>query len=114
MSSAPNGRVHWDNHRPRLSDAVAVTGYAEADRHAAWRRLGSAELRHQLNYGTNKMRFITPVRSGARMRARITLADVEDKGGGRVLMTTRHVVEIEGEDKPALVADTLALLLGRP
>jgi acyl dehydratase len=52
--------------------------------------------------------------NGARMRARITLADVEDKGGGRVLMTTRHVVEIEGEDKPALVADTLALLLGRP
>jgi hypothetical protein len=36
---------------------------------------------------------------------------VEDKGGGRLLLTTRHTIEIEGEDKPAMVADTLAMLL---
>jgi acyl dehydratase len=65
-----------------------------------------------LNYGSDKVRFITPVRSGARIRDRITLAAAEDKGGGRVLTTTRHAVEIEGEEKPALVAETLALLLG--
>jgi acyl dehydratase len=67
-----------------------------------------------LNYGTDKVRFITPVRSGAHIRDRVTLAGAEDRGGGRVLMTTRHVVEIEGEEKPALMADLLALLLGRP
>jgi acyl dehydratase len=67
-----------------------------------------------LNYGTNRVRFMTPVRSGARIRDRITLAGAEDKGGGRILTTTRHVVEIDGEDKPALVADTLVLLLTQP
>jgi acyl dehydratase len=67
-----------------------------------------------LNYGTDKVRFITPVKSGARVRDRVTLVAAEDKGGGRILTTTRHIVEIEGEEKPALVADTLALLLSRP
>jgi acyl dehydratase len=66
-----------------------------------------------LNYGTNKVRFMTPVKSGARIRDRVTLAGAEDKGGGRILTTIRHVVEIEGEEKPALVAETLALLLGK-
>jgi acyl dehydratase len=65
-----------------------------------------------LNYGSDKVRFITPVKSGARIRDRVTLVAVESKGPGRTLMTTRHTVEIEGEDKPALVADTLAMLLG--
>jgi len=64
-----------------------------------------------LNYGADKVRFITPVKAGARIRDRITLVGVEDKGPGRVLMTTRHTVEIDGEAKPALVADTLAMLL---
>jgi acyl dehydratase len=66
-----------------------------------------------LNYGSNRVRFMTPVKSGARIRDRITLAEAEDKGDGRILTTTRHVVEIEGEDKPALVAYTLALLLSQ-
>jgi acyl dehydratase len=67
-----------------------------------------------LNYGANRVRFITPVRSGARIRDHITLAAAEDRGGGRILTTTSHIVEIEGEEKPALVADTLALLLSEP
>jgi len=66
-----------------------------------------------LNYGSDRVRFMTPVRSGARVRNRIMLAEVEDKGGGRILTTFRHTVEIEGEEKPALVAYTLALLLGK-
>jgi acyl dehydratase len=64
-----------------------------------------------LNYGADKVRFISPVKAGARIRDRITLIGAEDRGGGRVLTTTRHTVEIEGEEKPALVADTLAMLL---
>lgn len=65
-----------------------------------------------LNYGADRVRFITPVKAGSRIRDHITLVAADDKGGGRVLVTSRHTVEIEGEDKPALVADTLALLLG--
>lgn len=65
-----------------------------------------------LNYGSEKVRFITPVKSGARIRDHITLVAAESKGPGRTLMTTRHTVEIEGEEKPAMVADTLAMLLG--
>jgi acyl dehydratase len=64
-----------------------------------------------LNYGADKVRFINPVKAGARIRDRITLVGAEDKGAGRVLMTTRHTIEIEGEEKPAMVADTLAMLM---
>lgn len=63
-----------------------------------------------LNYGYDRIRFLTPVRAGARVRARVALLDVQPKGDG-VLMTTRNTVEIEGEEKPALVADALVLLL---
>lgn len=69
-------------------------------------------VKQALNYGLDKARFITPVKAGARIRDRVALLAVEDKGGGRVLTTTRHTVEIEGEEKPALVADTLAMLMG--
>lgn len=69
-------------------------------------------VKHALNYGLDKARFITPVKAGARVRDRALLLAAEDKGDGRVLTTTRHTVEIEGEEKPALVADTLALLMG--
>ena len=64
-----------------------------------------------LNYGADKVRFIQPVKAGAQLRDRITLVGAEDKGNGRILLTTRHTVEIQGEEKPALVADTLALLM---
>ncbi len=65
-----------------------------------------------LNYGSDKVRFITPVKSGARIRDHITLVAAESKGPGRILLTTRHTIEIEGEEKPAMVADTLAMILG--
>jgi acyl dehydratase len=64
-----------------------------------------------LNYGADKVRFIQPVKAGAQLRDRITLVGAEDKGNGRILLTTRHTVEIQGEERPALVADTLALLM---
>lgn len=68
-------------------------------------------VKQALNYGLDKVRFIAPVKAGARIRDRAVLLAAEDKGGGRILTTTRHTVEIEGEDKPALVADTLAMLM---
>lgn len=65
------------------------------------------------NYGLDKVRFITPVKSGARVRARITLAEVTEQGGGRKLLKVHNTIEIEGETKPALIAETLAVLVGR-
>jgi acyl dehydratase len=70
-----------------------------------------AGITQALNYGSDKVRFINPVKCGARIRDRIVLAGAEDKGG-RWLVTMEHTVEIEGEAKPALVATTLAMVLG--
>lgn len=64
-----------------------------------------------VNYGLDRVRFLAPVRSGKRVRGRFTLDGVEEKAPGQILL--RHViaVEIEGEDKPALSAVWLTLLL---
>ncbi|MEM5428803.1 MaoC family dehydratase [Cupriavidus oxalaticus] len=64
-----------------------------------------------LNYGLDKVRFLTPVKAGARVRNRVTLLGVEDKGGGRVIARMANTLEIEGEDKPALLAESLAMLV---
>ncbi|RWA48919.1 nodulation protein NodN [Cupriavidus sp. UYMSc13B] len=64
-----------------------------------------------LNYGLDKVRFLTPVKAGARVRNRVTLVGVEDKGGGRVIARMANTLEIEGEDKPALLAESLAMLV---
>jgi len=63
-----------------------------------------------INYGFDKVRFINPVKVGARIRARSTLAAVQLKGDSAVLSTRTIAVEIEGEDKPALIADWLTLI----
>lgn len=62
-----------------------------------------------INYGFNKIRFLQPVRSGKRIRARHVLRDVEQRAPGQMLVTTEVTVEIEGETKPALVAEWLGL-----
>ncbi|WP_420569189.1 MaoC family dehydratase [Thalassovita sp.] len=60
-----------------------------------------------VNYGFNKLRFVSPVRSGARIRGRFVLKAFEEIRPGEIQTTTTVSVEIEGEDKPALVADWL-------
>ena len=65
------------------------------------------------NYGLDKVRFLAPVKVGARVRLRTTLMSVEDKGPGQYLMKASNTIEIEGEDKPALIAETLAMLYQR-
>jgi acyl dehydratase len=64
-----------------------------------------------LNYGIDKVRFLAPVPTGARVRLRVSLLSVEPKEGGQTLMKTRNTLEIEGSEKPALIAETLALLI---
>lgn len=64
----------------------------------------------KLNYGVNKVRFPNPVRVGSRIRARIAVGEVTDISAGKQL-TLRYTVEIEDQDKPACVAETVVLLL---
>jgi acyl dehydratase len=66
-----------------------------------------------LNYGLDKVRFITPVKAGSRVRARAKLRAVEPQGDTRMLLRLDCALEIEGETKPALVAELLCLLIGK-
>lgn len=59
-----------------------------------------------LNYGLNRVRFISPVPVGSRLRNRATLLGVED-GPGYAQLTVANTVEIEGKDKPAATAETV-------
>jgi acyl dehydratase len=67
-----------------------------------------------LNYGLDKVRFIAPVNAGARVRTRATLRAAEPQGDSRVLLRLDCTLEIEGEAKPALIAELLCLLIGKP
>lgn len=61
-----------------------------------------------INYGSNKVRFINPVKVGSHVRLRTTLTSVEDASGGALQIVTTATLEIEGEDKPALVAEIIS------
>ena len=63
-----------------------------------------------VNYGFDKLRFISPVRSGRRVRGRFVLAEAKLRKPNELQSRTNVTVEIEGEDKPALVADWLGLI----
>lgn len=64
-----------------------------------------------LNYGIDKVRFLAPVPAGARVRLRVVLVGVEPRDGGQMIMKTHNTLEVEGSEKPAIVAETLALLI---
>lgn len=72
-----------------------------------------ANLQAAFNYGLDKVRFVTAVKVGQKVRLRVSLISLEDKGPGQYLMKISNVLEIEGEEKPALIAETLAMLFER-
>lgn len=61
-----------------------------------------------VNYGGNKVRFIAPVKSGKRVRGRFKLLELIEKNPGQYQQTVEFSVEIEGEDKPALIAEWIS------
>jgi acyl dehydratase len=63
-----------------------------------------------INYGLDRVRFLSPVKSGRRVRGRFTLDSIEEKAPGQWLLRHTVTVEIEGEDKPALTAVWLGLM----
>jgi acyl dehydratase len=62
-----------------------------------------------INYGSNKVRFTNMVQVGSRVRGRQKILSVEPKSGG-VQMTSEMTIEIEGQDRPACVAETIGLI----
>ena len=67
-------------------------------------------FRLAVNYGLDRVRFPAPVRAGSRVRNRAVLKRIEKRGFRRVLLTVQNTLEVEGSEKPAMVADVLALI----
>lgn len=68
-------------------------------------------LKMVINYGSDRLRFVSPVKVGKRIRSHQKIVDVTEKKPGQWLVRTDVSVEIEGEDKPALVAEMLTLFI---
>ena len=64
-----------------------------------------------INYGSDKVRYLMPVRVGKRIRSRQKVLEVMEKNPGQWLLKTAVTVEIEGEETPALVAEILTMLV---
>ena len=73
----------------------------------SWEVYSIEGARLSLNYGLNKLRFITPVKVGSRVRAHLTLASVDDVPGDALQVAMAVTIELEGAEKPAAVAETL-------
>ena len=67
-----------------------------------------------VNYGFDKLRFLAPVPAGSKVRGRFKLLSAEDKGGGRWLIKHEVTVEIDGVEKPALIAEWLGMQMLLP
>lgn len=63
----------------------------------------------RINYGLNKVRFLTPVRVGSKIRARYKFLGYEEKRPGQILLSHEVTIEIQGAEKPAMIAETLIL-----
>ncbi|WP_445194028.1 MaoC family dehydratase [Sphingomonas sp. Tas61C01] len=61
-----------------------------------------------VNYGGNKVRFLTPVRSGSKVRGHFKLLEFDEKRPGQWQQTNEFTIEIEGQEKPALIAEWIS------
>ena len=73
--------------------------------------LAPENVKAGINYGLDKVRFINPVPSGSKVRVRSTLKEVVEKNPGQWLLKSEAIMEIEGIEKPAYVAETLTLFI---
>ncbi|MDG3013222.1 MaoC/PaaZ C-terminal domain-containing protein [Speluncibacter jeojiensis] len=71
----------------------------------------AGETLYGLNYGLDRVRFTAPVFVGQRLRLVCTIEEVQDKGAGQLLITTSNTLEVEGQNKPAMVATWLSLFI---
>jgi acyl dehydratase len=68
--------------------------------------------RRGVNYGSNKIRFISPVPAGSRIRLRQRLVNAEETKDGGVRITSEMTIEVEGGERPAMVAETMGVVYG--
>jgi acyl dehydratase len=71
--------------------------------------MGLKGLRNTLNYGADRIRYLSPVPAGSRIRGRTTIAEVEDVPPDGLRVNYHMVIEIEGGQRPACVAELIAL-----
>jgi acyl dehydratase len=71
-----------------------------------------AKRRRGLNYGSNKIRFISPVPAGARIRLRQKLLKAEPVEDSGIRLTSQMTMEVEGSERPAMVAETISVVYG--
>ncbi len=67
-----------------------------------------------INYGLDKARFLTPVAVGSKVRMHVKLSSFEQKPNGHFMMKTENTIEIENAEKPALIAESLLLVVPGP
>ena len=79
-------------------------------RMAADAMLRPENIKMGVNYGFERVRFLAPVRAGKKVRGRFVLARFEEKRPGQYQFTHQVTVEIEGEDKPALIAEWIGMI----
>ena len=100
--------IHVDRERAKASPfgGTIAHGFLTLSilSHLAERTFSFSDRKMGINYGLNRVRFTSPVKSGSRVRARFTLAGYEKLEGG-VQVTWSTTVEIEGSEKPALIAE---------
>ena len=70
-----------------------------------------SDMAMTLNYGLDRVRFLSQVKSGKRVRIQTKITAVVEKGPGRLLCTQEKTMEIEGESKPAYIAEALSLFV---
>ena len=71
-----------------------------------------AKRRRGLNYGSNKIRFISPVPAGTRIRLRQKLVKAEPVEDNGIRLTSQMTMEVEGSERPAMVAETISVVYG--
>jgi len=103
--------IHVDRERAKRSSfgGTIAHGFLTLSllSHLSERTFGFTDRKMGINYGLNRVRFISPLPSGARVRARFTLQKFDKLADGGVQVTWNTVVEREGSEKPVLVAEWL-------
>lgn len=111
--------IHTDPQRARLESPYGATiahGFLSLSLLAAHRPTDFPQIPDlglTINYGIDRLRFLAPVRAGARVRLLTRVLEVTNRGPGRVLLKQEKTMEIEGEAKPAYVAEQLTLFVSR-
>lgn len=110
--------IHVDAERARQSPFGGTIAHGFLTLSLLHRLRGSAEegmpldgVRMGVNYGFERLRFLNPVRSNARIRGCFTISNIDERDPGRFRILTDVVVEIESEDRPALSCEWITMIM---